>query len=367
MSTKWVVTAAAERIVMNEERKGETTFTVTNPSEVVDRVVFDVVPDEGAGESWFSVEEPQRVVRPGASVSYLLKVAVPKDTPPGSYTMQGRVYSADSAPEESSVLSPRVVLEVPPEPEPAARRLPWWVLAAAAAALLLIVVVVVVIVATGGDEPEPVATPTPTPTPVFVAPGEVRMPDLIGMSERDALRTLAEAGLTARPIIYLHDPERPDSVITQVPPADTSVPETTVVDLEVAIALEPPTITGPAVTPVLPAANPGDPAAALTLEWSVGLAPVREWRVELFQEVCSLRWDALARQYKSDCQFLDTPSVTEEVEMPSLTPVLTVQSDITPVGVRYHSGWVRWRVSSMDDFDNAGPPSDFATFLQRTH
>lgn len=362
MSTKWVVTAASERIVMDERRMGETTFTVTNPAEVVDRVVFDAVPDEGADESWFSVEEPQRVVRPGASVSYLLKVTVPKDTPPGSYAVQGRVYSADSAPEESSMLSPRVVLEVPPEPEPAARRLPWWVLAAAAAALLLVVVVVMVIVAAGGDEPEPVATPTPTPPPVFVAPGEVQMPDLIGMSERDALQALAEVGLTVRPIAYLHDPERPDSVIDQSPPADTSVPETTVVDLELAVALDPPTITGPVVTQLLPAADPPP-----TLEWSVGLAPVREWRVEFFQEVCSLRWDTLALEYKTDCQFLDTPSVTADVETPSLTADLTVQSDITPVGVRYHSGWVRWRVSSLDDFENAGPPSDFAVFLHRTH
>jgi hypothetical protein len=353
MSTKWVVTAAAERIVMSEQRRGETTFTVTNPSGSVDRAVFDAVPGEGAEGSWFTVEEPQRLVRPGASVSYLLKVVVPADTAPGSYAVQGQVYSADSAPEESSVLSQRVVLEVPPEPEPTARRRPWW-LWAVLAALVVIIVVVVALLVGGGDRAEP-----PPPSP---APGEVVMPDLLGMTERDALRALAELGLTVRPIDYLHDPERADTVVLQSPLADTTVAGNAVVDLDIAVDLAAPTVTGPAGVPVLLAGEPTP-----TLEWDPGRSPARRWQVELYQEECLLAYQPAVFVYYTNCGFPDAASATTIVDAPTLTPELAIQPNNTPVGTRFHSGWVRWRVSALDDFDNPGPATDFAVYLQRTH
>ena len=40
MATNWVVTTAAERITLDDQRKGETTFTVTNPGPAFDRAVF---------------------------------------------------------------------------------------------------------------------------------------------------------------------------------------------------------------------------------------------------------------------------------------------------------------------------------------
>ena len=79
MSTKWVVTVATDQITLDDQRRGEAAFTVTNPGPAADRVVFDAVPDEGADGSWFSVAEPQRLVRGGASVSFVVKVVVPAE------------------------------------------------------------------------------------------------------------------------------------------------------------------------------------------------------------------------------------------------------------------------------------------------
>jgi len=57
VSTEWVVTTSSERVALNEQRQGELTFTVTNPTGRADRAVFDVVPGDGADPAWFTVDE----------------------------------------------------------------------------------------------------------------------------------------------------------------------------------------------------------------------------------------------------------------------------------------------------------------------
>jgi hypothetical protein len=156
MTTEWVVTAAAERYELTPQNTGEVTFTVTNPGPAQDRVVFEVVADERAGRAWFAVDEPQRPVPGGGSVSYLVKTAVPGGTAPGTYWMQGRAYSASTPPEETSRLSGRVTFEVRPVAKPSR---PWWPYAAAAA------LVVVVLAVVGWLVLRPAGTPTAQPSP----------------------------------------------------------------------------------------------------------------------------------------------------------------------------------------------------------
>jgi hypothetical protein len=347
MSTKWVVTAASERIVLDQKRQGETTFTVTNPSGSADRAVFDVVPAEDADSDWFSVEDPQRLVRPGASVAYLMKVAVPAGAPPGSFGVQARVYSVDSAPEESSVLSPRVVLEVPePAPEQP-KRFPWWLVLVAAGVAVVLLIVVGWLVFRGGDD----EAPPP-------APGEVSMPDLNGLSEQRALATLAELGLTVRPIRYRHILDATDTVVRQSVTPGTVVDLSTVVDLEVAVSLSPPGITGPPGVAIM---VPGDAPPIPTLEWE-SPASVRSWRVFLFLEECRLVVAPVATEIDAPCQFPAEATASVPAEAPTLTPELTFNPIVIPVGTTYHSGWVQWQVAAVDDFGTAGPTSEFGYF-----
>jgi hypothetical protein len=351
MSTKWVVTAAAERVVLGDQRQGEASFTVTNPGGAADRAVFDPVAGEGADPSWFSVDDPQRLVRGGASVSYLLKVAVPAEVPPGSYEVQGRVYSVDSAPEESSVLSPRVVLEVPAEPEPDQRKLPWPWLVVAGAVVLVLLVGIGVWVFGGDDDGSGTAAATPTPGATPSPSAELVMPDLLGMSEQEALATLDDLGLTVRPIKYRHDPERADQVVAQSLPADLPVSPQRLVDLEVAVALTVPEITAPEGVYI--------GGSFPTLEWAVGDSPARRWRVIWRRERCVL-YDAHERgAWSGGCQFPGAEAV-RIVDTTSYTPTATdlaFWEPYTPPGIAqsYHTGWVRWQVAALDDFGSPGP------------
>ncbi|MFG2164204.1 hypothetical protein [Micromonospora chersina] len=153
MTTEWTVVAAAEQFTLDARNGGELTFTVSNPGEAPDTVVFDVAPGEGTQRGWFTVAEPQRVVPGQGSVSFLVRLAVPPGTPPRRYDMTGFAYSANTAPEESSRSSGRVTYDVRAVVPP--KRAPWPWLAAAAALLLVVAGTVVWLVTRGGDPAPP--------------------------------------------------------------------------------------------------------------------------------------------------------------------------------------------------------------------
>lgn len=153
MTTEWTVVAAAEQFTLDARNCGELTFTVSNPGEAPDTVVFDVAPGEGTQRGWFTVAEPQRVAPGQGSVSFLVRLAVPPGTPPRRYDMTGFAYSANTAPEESSRSSGRVTYDVRAVVPP--RRAPWPWLAAAAALLLVVAGTVVWLVTRGGDPAPP--------------------------------------------------------------------------------------------------------------------------------------------------------------------------------------------------------------------
>jgi hypothetical protein len=149
MISELIITAAAERVTLDGQNRAETTFTVTNSGPEPNRVVFETVPGDGADGAWFSVDEPQRLVDANASVPYLVRIAVPAGTTAGSYTLQGRVYPADTAPEEESRLSNRVAFDVAPSAKPAR---PWWPYAVAAGLVVVVLAVVGWLVFRGDGE-----------------------------------------------------------------------------------------------------------------------------------------------------------------------------------------------------------------------
>ncbi|HZN74243.1 MAG TPA: PASTA domain-containing protein [Micromonosporaceae bacterium] len=333
MSTDWVVTTAAERIGLDAQKRGEATFTVTNPNGRADQAVFDVVPGNGADPTWFTVDEPQRLVRGNASVAYLLKVAVAPGAPAGAYPIQGRVYSANSAPEESSVLSGRVMLDVEPEPEPVRRRIPWWVVAVAALVAMVLGVVGWLAL-------------TPDPVPLAT------VPDLLGKTEAQAVDALRRAGLTAGRVTHRHNPAKNDAVLTQSVQDGNAVAPGTPVDFEVSVALAAPT---PA-TPANEARFARNAAPPLT--WKQSQPFVTMWTVSISEEYCILRIGVPApvcAWMLVDEQATSSPLV-DKPQLAFLFPVSGVFPGL------FHSGRVQWTVVAIDDFGNKGPSSAAATY-----
>lgn len=148
MTTEWAVSAAAEQITLDARNSGELMFTVANPGDAPDTVVFDIVPGDGSARSWFTVDEPQRAVPAHGSVTFLVKVAVPAGTAARRYDLTGLAYSSSTAPEESSRSSGRITYEVRAIEKPP-NRLPWII---AAAVLVLVVAGVVTFLLTRSPE-----------------------------------------------------------------------------------------------------------------------------------------------------------------------------------------------------------------------
>jgi hypothetical protein len=340
MSTKWVVTTAADRIVLDDAKQGGTTFTVTNPGKAADRVVFEPVPGGDADESWFTVDEPQRRVVPAASASFLLKVHVPANARPGSYEVQGRAYSADSAPEESSVLSGRVVFDVAAPPAPVKRRIPWWIIAIAAALVVVTVVTVTLVLTLGGGDGTPLAA-----TPSITAPpsGPIPVPDLARLNETQALFALKQAGLVAGTIKHKQDPSRPDTIIEQSVAAAKTVAAGTAVDLVVAVKLSAPVLKTPPNTQLKQIDG--------RLTWEQPEAYVTHWLLSMSETVC-VQGGAIPYS----C--LNLPVVWTRTDTRSYAPSLRPAQalGLAPANaVMSTTGGFIWTVSAVDDFGGAGP------------
>jgi hypothetical protein len=160
--TSWQISESGTSVSLNDKGEGEVTFTVTNNGTAQDRVVLTVTPLDGAADSWFTIDEPQRAVPAGQSVVYKVGVEVDAGTAAGTYALQGVAYSADTDPSESSVTSKRVEVIVPETEKP--KPMPKWpFIVAAVIALLVIIVIIFLVTRDGGlkNEEKPSISGTP--------------------------------------------------------------------------------------------------------------------------------------------------------------------------------------------------------------
>jgi hypothetical protein len=344
MSTKWVITNAADRIALDEKRTGEITFTVSNPTPYPDRAVFEVVPDEGADPSWFATTEPQRLVPANGSAAYLVKVAVPADVAPSEHSVQARVYSSDSAPEESSVLSGRVLLDVAGPAVPAPKRRPWWLLAVAALVVLVLGVVIWLLIPSG--KPTPVATPShsaaASTSPSPSAAATVTVPNLQGLAEADAVKQLTAVGLVEGKVSHRQNPAQAGKVLAQSATL-TSVPAGSKVNLEVGVSLSAPVITAPAN-----GAGFGG-GSSVDVRWNQTEPWVMTWQVSTTKENC---YYYFAHSYR-DCH--NDPQANTSVGIKLYTASFSLSyQPLLNLG-NYNTGNVQATVVAVDDFGTAGP------------
>jgi hypothetical protein len=328
MATDWAVTTAAENIKLDSERKNSTQFTVSNPGRAADRAVFDILPGEGADDNWFRVDQPQRLVNGGDSVSYIVVTTVPANASAGAYSYQAMVYSANVPPEENSRLSPRITFDVA-APAPAKKKTPWLLFGIIAA--VLVVLVVGALVALGRHGSSPVQAGATTPSAAATGPVKsvtVKVPKVSSLSEADAVKLISSAGL--KPAVrHKQDASLSNVVITQNPPPGAAVSAGTVVSVDVAISFAQPVLSTPLNGSTVRTAWPD-------LTWqAVPGAAGYQVTIAMFRcpasGVCG-----------------STPAKVFNASGTSFTPSLPVESGDTAV---------QWTVKAVDDFGTAGPLS----------
>jgi hypothetical protein len=340
MATQWVVTNAAERIDLTDKNSVDTTFTVSNKGRVADRAVFEVVPGDGADPSWFAVEDPQRVVPANGSAAYLVDVTIPPTAPAGSYSLQGRVYSADTAPEEGSVLSGRVLFQVGPQ-TPVKKPFPWWI-PVAAGLLVLVIGIVTWLVLASGNEPAANAGPAPT-APATSAPADVKVPNLVSLTMDQATAELNGVGLTVGTVKHKHDPAQDGKILQQGAAAAATVPGGTAVDLVVGVSLAAPAITAPG--------NGGSfgGGTQVDVRWDQSEPWVPKWQIVTHKESCYY-WFAHETR---DCRW-DHQGNGEATAKTFRTAFNLDYQPALNLG-RFNTGKVKATVYAMDDFGTLGP------------
>lgn len=147
MPASWVISVATDQVRPDASGGGEVVFTVTNTGNEPASATLTAVPDGGATPDWFTVATPQRMVMPGTSASFPVRIAVPPGTAAGQYGVTGQV----DAPGMASVTSARVGVAVTG--------------AAPVAGGDTTAVLGSAVGGGGGVGTATVATPTPTPTP----------------------------------------------------------------------------------------------------------------------------------------------------------------------------------------------------------
>ncbi|MFI5915162.1 PASTA domain-containing protein [Dactylosporangium sp. NPDC051541] len=345
MSTNWVVTTAAERVALDDAKRGETTFTVTNPAARADRAVFQVVPGEGADPAWFTVDQPQRQVPASGSTSFLLGVQVPAGATPGTYEVRGRVYSASEAPEESSVLSNRIVFDVAAPAAPPPRKIPLWILLVAAGLVLITVVTVTLVLTLGGGEAQQARPQPSAPAP---ASGLVEVPKVVEYNEANAGVLLRGKGLVPGAVKYRLDLDHVGNIVEQNPPAGAKAEVGSKVDLVVAVRLTAPNLKTPIDAKI-------SIKGKATLQWEQNEPYVTHWLVVYAPVVC----------------YHNTPSAVPACGPLGVNPVrVDARSAVPPVQPAFiqvvgsstgafltNDGNFRWYVAAVDDFDQPGPIS----------
>jgi hypothetical protein len=133
----FAITTTTASLRLDESRRGQLAYTVTNTSHQNLRARAHVVAESPASQSWFNVPDGERNSPVDSTEQFVVEVAVPPDVAPGKYRFHLDVADVGS-PDEFSAQGPWTSVEVP-EAIKVARPVPWLWIGLAALALLVII------------------------------------------------------------------------------------------------------------------------------------------------------------------------------------------------------------------------------------
>jgi hypothetical protein len=208
MFRSFAVSVGDEKIGLNDQGRGETSFTVTNNSTRPVRGRARLVPLGATQTEWLKVGgEPERAFPAGGTHNFIVFMDVPAGTKPGRYTFRLDVLST-ADPQEDFTEGPVVAADVP-ETKENGSTFPWWILVAAVA---IVAVGVTAYFLFRGDS-EPV---------------EAVLPPVLGLSEAEA-QTKLEGLCEPRPCLQVAINTEPNGdvpkgqAVRTEPPAETRV------------------------------------------------------------------------------------------------------------------------------------------------
>jgi hypothetical protein len=141
----FTVTAAGGTLQLDDSGEASASFTVTNTraQTVTGRLLAR--PSEPAKPEWFSiVGESIRDFTPNAAEEVVVKLDVPPESPPASYSFRLDAVAEDN-PDEDYTEGPSVAFDVEAPPPSPKKKFPWWILIVGGAIVLVLVVGVVVV------------------------------------------------------------------------------------------------------------------------------------------------------------------------------------------------------------------------------
>ncbi len=174
MPSPFDITAVTNTVVLDNQRQGVAIFTVHNNTRRRIQAAAQVTTQPPDAVKWLTILPPDGVSATAdlrdfpidATQQYQIKIAVPMDAAPASYTL--RLTVADNAnPDDNFSVSPDMQFTVRAVPVPAPKPFPTWIVPA-----VLIGVVVIVAIILGGVA---LSNRTPPPTPTMGGPCQITM------------------------------------------------------------------------------------------------------------------------------------------------------------------------------------------------
>jgi hypothetical protein len=153
MSRAFAITAACERIRVDERRQGEIAFTISNASQSARKAQLIVTALPPASANWFQLHGTrERELKAGGTDQVAFQVAIPATVAPGRYQMRLDVMLENSAACEGQVVA--VLVDGPARAQKG--EFPLWILFVIAAVIavggavagLLAEIIAIVIAAT---------------------------------------------------------------------------------------------------------------------------------------------------------------------------------------------------------------------------
>ncbi|HYO49491.1 MAG TPA: hypothetical protein VEW94_06535 [Chloroflexia bacterium] len=148
MPSVFAITTAANSLVLDSSRRGETQFTVTNATGRPLRARARVAPEGGAQATWFTIAgEGERDFPVDGTQQYVVQIAVPGDVPAGRHSFRLDVVDV-ALPDENLTQGPTIAFEVP-APLPVKKPFPSWIPIAIIAAIILLGGIIAALVVPG--------------------------------------------------------------------------------------------------------------------------------------------------------------------------------------------------------------------------